>query len=113
MRVIVAAAFLLSLASLAQAQTPLTGTTGPQTTAPLPAAPPAATRTPRRTLQQRFDAANTSHDGHLTLAQAQSGMPAVARNFAAIDSDNKGYVTLEQIRAYARARRAARGTSTP
>ena len=119
---LIAAAFLL-LAGAAQAQTPLTGTTGPLTSAPPPAsatpigrgteqAAPPATATAHhrrhRTLQERFDEANTTHDGHLSLEQARSKMPAVARDFAAIDTENKGYVTIDQIKAHTRAARATR-----
>ena len=35
-------------------------------------------------------------------------MPSVARDFTAIDTDNKGYVTIDQIRDHAKAARAAR-----
>lgn len=60
-------------------------------------------------LMQKFEAANTTHDGHLTEAQAESGgMKRVAKNFAAIDTDKKGYVTIEEIRAYRKAQRAAK-----
>ena len=124
-------AFLL-LASAAQAQTPLTGTTGPLTAAPPSpsstpigrgteeAAPPATPTTTaaahrRRTLQERFDEANTTHDGHLTLEQARAKMPSVARDFAAIDTTNTGYVTIDQIRDHAKqvrtSRRAARAAT--
>ena len=110
MRVILAAALALSLAGYAQAQTPLTGITGPQTSAPpnLSAGPSRR----RVSLQARFDAANTTHDGHLTLEQAQAGMPAVARNFAAIDTQNKGYVTIDEVRGYNQARRAERAAKS-
>lgn len=65
-------------------------------------------------LQTRFDAANTSHDGHLTLAQAQSGgMRMVARHFDAIDLGHKGYVTLDDVRQFTRARRAGRHAQAP
>jgi hypothetical protein len=56
-------------------------------------------------MQQRFDEANTSHDGHLTLEQAKAGYPAVARHFTAIDQDKKGYVTEDDIRAYYKTQR--------
>jgi hypothetical protein len=115
----IAAAFVV-LAGSAWAQAPLTGTTGPLGTPNATGtgsgteqvAPPAtSTTTPRRrgrSLQDRFDAANVTHDGHLTLEQARSKMPSVARDFAAIDTDNKGYVTIDQIRDHARTARAAR-----
>ncbi len=60
-------------------------------------------------LAQRFAAANVTHDGRLTREQAASGMPMVARNFAAIDADHKGFVTLQDVRAFAAERRAERG----
>lgn len=59
---------------------------------------------------ERFRAANTTGDGRLTLAQAQAAnLAAIARNFDAIDAQHKGYVTLEDIQAYRRQMRAARG----
>lgn len=54
----------------------------------------------KMSLQQRFDAANTTHDGRLTLEQASAGMPRVAKHFQAIDTEGKGYVTFEQIHAF-------------
>ncbi len=50
---------------------------------------------------EKFYAANTTHDGHLTLAQAKAGnMPRVADNFTAIDTQHRGYVTLYDIQAW-------------
>jgi hypothetical protein len=58
---------------------------------------------------ERFQAANTTGDGRLTLAQAQAGhLPMIVRNFDAIDVQHKGYVTLEDIRAYRQQMRAMR-----
>ncbi|MFC0087265.1 hypothetical protein ACFFJT_20550 [Dyella flava] len=53
-----------------------------------------------RMLEQRFDAADTNHDGKLTLAEAQAGMPRVAQHFADIDTNHQGYITLDQIKAF-------------
>ncbi len=59
-------------------------------------------------MQQRFDAANTTHDGKLTLDQAKAAnMTSVVNSFDKIDSGSKGYVTMDDIRAANRARRAA------
>lgn len=113
------------LAGVAQAQvvSPLGGSTNnPQTPPPAtaPSAAPPSTSAPapassarphrgRRTLAERFDAANTTHDGKLTLAQARAGhMNAVARDFAQIDKDKKGYVTMDDIRSFQKERREAR-----
>ncbi len=65
------------------------------------------------TLAQRFADANTTHDGHLTLDQARAGLPVAARHFAAMDKDNKGYVTLDDIHAYLKAQRAAKHHALP
>ncbi|WP_239993541.1 EF-hand domain-containing protein [Polynucleobacter paneuropaeus] len=49
----------------------------------------------------KFKAADKNHDGKLTLAEAQAGMPRVAAHFSYIDSEGRGYVTLDQILALA------------
>lgn len=52
-------------------------------------------------LQSRFAAADAHHDGKLTLAEAQAGMPLVAKHFGQIDAAHKGYVTLDEIEKFA------------
>jgi hypothetical protein len=76
-----------------------------------PSGPPgaAAWATQGGALAQRFAAANVTHDGRLTRAQAQAGMPFVGQNFDAIDFDRKGYVTLPEVQAFAAQQRAAGG----
>lgn len=88
-------------------------TTAPPTAAPAattPASPaPAATTHARRTMEERFTAANTTHDGKLTLEQAKAGhLRAVTRDFAMIDKSKRGYVTLDEIKAHQSEQRAAR-----
>ncbi len=114
MRFFVALVSLPLFAAAAQAQTAGPGSTAPAPMAApagvtAPATPPAASTTgparsqhhaARESMQQRFDAANTTHDGKLTLEQAKAGMPRVARHFSAIDKDNKGYVTIDEIHEY-------------
>ncbi|HYZ62866.1 MAG TPA: hypothetical protein VE650_10470 [Acetobacteraceae bacterium] len=100
------------LAGAVQAQVPPAGGSAgdqpPAASAPA-ATTPAAPHHARRTLAQRFEAANTTHDGKLTLAQARAGhMNAVARDFAQIDKDKHGYVTLEEVQTFQKERRAAR-----
>jgi hypothetical protein len=54
-------------------------------------------------MQQRFNSANISHDGKLTLAQARNAnMNAVARHFDEIDTAHKGYITMDDVRSYRR-----------
>ena len=49
-------------------------------------------------LETRFKAADKNADGKLTLQEAKDGMPRIADAFTHIDTDKKGYVTLEQIK---------------
>ncbi len=108
MRWLIAAAFLIA-AGAAQAQTAPAApapAAAPAAPAAAPAAAPHAAHH-RRNRQQMFDAANTTHDGHLTEEQARAGWPTIAHNFAAIDTAKKGYVTMDDIKAYYAARRAA------
>lgn len=66
----------------------------------------AAPAHPHLTMEQRFEKANVTHDGHLTLEQAKTGYKSVARHFSAIDKDKKGYVTQDDIHAYYKTQRA-------
>ena len=67
-----------------------------------------AARRPHGAFKQRFEAANLTHDGRLTLDQARQGHIAmVVRNFDQIDADHKGYVTIQDVHAWHRARRQA------
>lgn len=78
---------------------PAIAAAAPQTDSPSPRA-----QRMLQMLQQRFDAADTNHDGKLTLAEAQAGMPRIAQHFADIDTNHQGYITLEQIKAYVASR---------
>ena len=111
---------LLLTTSLANAQavSPLGGSTNnagsPPPALARPAAPTSATAPARatharKTMDERFAAANTTHDGKLTLEQANAGhLRAVARDYAVIDKSKKGYVTLDEIKAHQSEQRAAR-----
>ena len=52
-------------------------------------------------IEERFKAANKKGDGKLTLEEAKAGMPKVAANFDRIDTQKRGYITVEQIKAMA------------
>ena len=114
MRLAALAAALMLIAGSAVAQTPTLpqgGTSQPGTSEapPAGASQPARPARAHRTFQERFDSANTTHDGHLTLEQARAGhMVAVARDFAAIDTTHKGYVTVDDIKAHRHAVRMAK-----
>ncbi len=57
--------------------------------------------------EDKFAKADTAHNGHLTLQEAENGYPTVARHFQEIDVDSKGYVTLNDIRAWHALRKAS------
>jgi Ca2+-binding EF-hand superfamily protein len=52
-------------------------------------------------IEEKFKAADVNHDGKLTLEEAKSGMPRVAKAFDKIDVEKRGYITLEQLQAFA------------
>jgi Ca2+-binding EF-hand superfamily protein len=58
---------------------------------------------PGQKLEERFAAADTDHDGKLTKAEAQAGMPRLAKHFDEIDTQKTGSVTLDQVKQYAAA----------
>jgi hypothetical protein len=116
MRFLIPAAALAFIAAPALAQ----NTAAPAAPPPMSPNPPAAEAPPppgtsapshrskhhRMSLQQHFEAANTSHDGHLTKEQAGAAKwTYVDKNFDAIDKDHKGYVTVEDIHGFQAARR--------
>lgn len=55
-------------------------------------------------IEERFKAADKDSDGKLTLAEAKAGMPRIAKGFDKIDKDKKGYLTVDQIKAFAASR---------
>lgn len=52
-------------------------------------------------IEAKFKAADKDGDGKLTLAEAKAGMPRIAKGFDKIDKDKKGFVTVDQIKAFA------------
>jgi len=78
------------------------------TAAQVPSPPPQTDQAPpEQRFVDRFNAANTTHDGRLTLEQAQAGnMPILVRHFDEIDAQHRGYVTLQDIRAWRQQSRA-------
>jgi hypothetical protein len=102
MRLAFTLAALALLAAPAYAQTtPPAPVTSPET--PQAAAP---AQHHRMSMTERFANANTSHDGHLTLAQAKIGYKSVVRNFTEIDVTNKGYITEADIHTWQKAEHA-------
>ena len=51
-------------------------------------------------LTERFAAADKDKDGKLNRAEADAGMPRIARAYVKIDTDGRGYITLDQIKSF-------------
>jgi hypothetical protein len=66
----------------------------------------------RQAFDQRFKKADANGDGKLTKAEADAGMPRIAKNFDAIDANKDSFITPDEIRAAMEKRQAAKGTST-
>jgi Ca2+-binding EF-hand superfamily protein len=49
------------------------------------------------TLKTNFAKADKDKDGKLTKEECSAGMPRIYRGFDRIDSDGRGYITLDQI----------------
>lgn len=57
-------------------------------------------------VEAHFDAANTTHDGHLTRMQVdQSDWKRVSKHFDEIDTDHKGWISVDQIHAFNKSHR--------
>lgn len=48
--------------------------------------------------EERFASADKNADGKLTPEEAKAGMPRIASNFKKIDTNNDGFVTIEEIK---------------
>jgi Ca2+-binding EF-hand superfamily protein len=57
-------------------------------------------------MQERFRLADKDGDGALSKAEAEAGMPRMAKHFDAIDVNKDGKITQDELRAY-RAKRHA------
>jgi hypothetical protein len=59
-------------------------------------------------LKERFTAADKNGDGKLTKEEAKAGMPFVYQHFDEIDKAHTGAITMADIAAFAREKRAAK-----
>lgn len=96
-------------ASLMLAACLMFGTAGAQQA---PAEPrPANAKEAKAMFAEKFKAADVDHDGKLTRAEAEAGMPEVAKQFDQIDTKKTGAVTQRQIGAYFVAKAKQRKTA--
>ena len=68
-----------------------------------------APREERAGFVEHFRRADSDGDGALTRAEAEKALPRIARKFERIDADRDGRLTLDELRAWFAAKRAARG----
>ena len=59
-------------------------------------------------MKERFAAADKNGDGKLTKDEAKAGMPFVYKHFDEIDKAHSGAITMADIAAFAREKRAAK-----
>ena len=59
-------------------------------------------------LREKFQAADTDHDGFLTREEAATGMPRLAAHFDDADSDRDGRLSQAEVGAYVAKLRAER-----
>jgi Ca2+-binding EF-hand superfamily protein len=57
--------------------------------------------------REKFNAADTDHDGLLSRDEATKGMPRVAKHFDAIDANHDGKISLQEIAQFMNSKRAA------
>jgi Ca2+-binding EF-hand superfamily protein len=95
---------LLSTASLALVALLASGTVGAQQPQqpqqPQLPQQPANGKEAKVKFTEKFNAADTNHDGKLTREEAEAGMPEVYKNFDKIDTKKTGAITQRQIGAY-------------
>jgi Ca2+-binding EF-hand superfamily protein len=60
-------------------------------------------------MQERFRGADKDGDGALSKAEAEAGMPRLAKHFDAIDANKDGKLSQDELRAYGAQRHALRG----
>ncbi len=57
---------------------------------------------------EKFDAADSNHDGFLTREEAAKSMPRIAKNFDVIDTNHDGKLSPQEIAQFLAAKRRAR-----
>ncbi len=82
----------------------LAGIAAAQTAAPAQAASDAMLQK----MQARWKAADKNGDGLIDKAEAQAGLPRMARHFDQLDTNHDGKLSADELRAVAQSRMARR-----
>jgi hypothetical protein len=59
-------------------------------------------------MKDRFDTADADHDGYVSRAEAQQGLPRIAEHFEEIDANRDGKLSYDEIAQYLRSKRGSR-----
>ena len=51
-------------------------------------------------MHERLKAADTNGDGKISREEANASLPHIAKNFDAIDANNDGFITIDELRAF-------------
>ena len=60
-------------------------------------------------MRERFEAADTDHDGLLSRDETAKGLPHLSKHFDAIDTNHDGKLSIQEIAVFMRNKRAVRG----
>jgi Ca2+-binding EF-hand superfamily protein len=63
--------------------------------------PPQSGDERRQAVRDRLQTADTDHDGAISKAEADAGLPRIAKNFDRIDADHDGRITPDELKAVA------------
>jgi Ca2+-binding EF-hand superfamily protein len=59
-------------------------------------------------MKERFDAADTDHDGYISRDEAGKGLPRIAAHFDDADANRDGKLSKDEIADYLRSQRKSR-----
>ena len=62
-------------------------------------------------MREKFDAADTDHDGLISRDEAAKGLPHIAKHFDAIDANHDGKLSMQELTQFVRNRHAARNAT--
>ena len=62
-------------------------------------------------MREKFDVADTDHDGMLSRDEATKGLPHLAKHFDTIDANHDGKLSMQELAQFLRNKHAARNAT--